>query len=117
MSVVGVCGKEAVPDKEDGRVVPHQVPIALLRVELHGEAPRISEHDLIITVWRHGSIHRINGMVFHVAKDNVCIQVVEHEAVHVAVHEVVHVTVHLAIHEVIHVVASIRYTRQHTWLA
>ena len=31
--------EERVPDEEDGRVVAHHVPVALLRVELDGKAP------------------------------------------------------------------------------
>ena len=33
--------KEGVPDEEDGRVVPHQVPVAVLGVELDRKAPGV----------------------------------------------------------------------------
>jgi len=35
--------QDGVPDEEDGRVVAHQVPVALLRVELHGEAAGVAD--------------------------------------------------------------------------
>ena len=34
--------EDGIPDKEDGRVVAHEVPVTLLGVELHGEAPRVA---------------------------------------------------------------------------
>ena len=34
--------QDRVPDEEDGRVVADQVPVTLLRVELEGEASRVS---------------------------------------------------------------------------
>ena len=35
--------EEGVTDEEDGGVVAHEVPVALLRVELDGESTGISE--------------------------------------------------------------------------
>lgn len=33
--------EDGVPDEEDGNVVAHEVPVALLRVELHGKPARV----------------------------------------------------------------------------
>lgn len=34
--------EDRVADEKDGRVVADQVPVALLRVELHGETSRVA---------------------------------------------------------------------------
>ena len=42
MSVVEIGELGRVSDEEDGRVVPHKVPVAILGVELHRESARVS---------------------------------------------------------------------------
>ena len=46
------------PDEEDGSIVPHQVPVPFLSVELYSESPGVSE-ECKITSGETGGVYSL----------------------------------------------------------